>query len=333
MASCGQLVAGSATPGQGATVDGGSGQPVAWRSSIPGVSQRDGAPASLGLPGRGLHAASTGEAGGQGDRVGPPIGPAGDGRSGGWRHCWVVPWRAIALALVALVAIVGVARAAGVHAGAAPGTVASGTVAPGWGPVAGGSVTASSAPDPLGGSVAASSAPLASGPDAAPGDQSPDWWAVLAELDRRRVHALSAANTALLSSFAQPGSPAWEEDATLLADLSARGVHPQGLSSRVLAVERVDRDGPVSRLQVVDQRTGYSMVNSLGEVVQRVEAAGPRRWAVTLSRMAPVGTGPAPGAGMVPESSAPPSPSSGPDPGWRVTRVTPVGSEASDDVP
>ena len=39
---------------------------------------------------------------------------------------------------------------------------------------------------------------------------SPDWWAVLAELDRRRARALSALDSDLIEDYAQPGSAAWD---------------------------------------------------------------------------------------------------------------------------
>lgn len=307
-------------------MDGESIEPVGWHSSIPGVSQRDGAPASLGLAGRGVHSPSVG-AGEQRGGGGSPIGPAGDGRSGGRRRGRVVPWRALVLAVVSLAAIVGVGRAAGVDAGVAPGTLDST-----WGPPAAGDGSTLEAgggsavmPDPVGTSSPGSPTQGVAAPVAEPGDESPDWSKVLAELDARRVLTLTEMDPGLLSTYAQPGSTAWEEDSALLADLSGRGVRPQGLASRILAVEGVDADSLQARLRVVDVRTGYSMVDTGGAVVQEVEPAGPRRWTVTLSRLSPAVGDPDPaGPEEFPEASAEPTRSAGLDPGWRVSSVAPV---------
>ena len=69
-----------------------------------------------------------------------------------------------------------------------------------------------------------------------------------------------------------------------MSDLQERGLRPQGLTSRVLAVERSERQGERARVQVVDQRSAYSLVDAQGSVVERVPQAGLTRWWVTLSR-------------------------------------------------
>ena len=96
-------------------------------------------------------------------------------------------------------------------------------------------------------------------------------------------------------------------------------------------METVDHDGAQARLQVVDERAGYSMIDANGAVVQQVESAGPRRWTVTLVRPAPAATDPdpvdpgeAPEGGDPPEGSVVPGAASGRDPGWRVAAVEPV---------
>ncbi len=290
-------------------MDGGSDGPIGWRSSIPGVHQRDGAPAALGLTGRGMRGPSMGEAGVRHDDGDPTAGPAGDRRSSGRGRGWSVPWRAIGLAMVALVAIVGVARAAGIDAGVAARTGGSGD---------GAAVTGDPVRSPSPASLTPGAAEQVAGSQE---PESPDWWAVLAELDARRVRTLTQLAPALLPTYAQAGSRAWEEDAALLADLTGRGLRPQGLASRVLAVERVTHDGAQARLQVVDERTGYSLADSTGAVVAQVEPAGPRRWAITLSRL--------PGG---PQGGDPPGQPSERDPGWRVVAVAPVGSGESGDI-
>jgi hypothetical protein len=187
--------------------------------------------------------------------------------AGGWRR---KPWRAIALAGLALVVVVGIARVAetgAVGAGARTGwELAGGT--------AGGAVPGSTAQAPRPGPEAVN--------DSSTG--SPDWWAVLAELDRRRGRALSALDSDLIAHYALRGSAAWESDAALLADLRARGLRPQGLTSRVVAVERSEGSGDRVRVQVVDQRSAYTLVDAQGAVVESVPEAGLTRWWVTLTR-------------------------------------------------
>lgn len=290
-----------------------------WRSTIPGVSQRDGAPATLGLAAWGLghggaQAAARGgaasgragestQAGGMRDGGPRGFGPAGPSRP---RHG--LPWRAITLGGLALLAILGVARVAGAEG---PGLgigweQARGVGAVGW--VAGtDEPDVSGSPGPTVGSEPAPPPTPTVVPDApnAPSSGRPDWWEVLAELDRRRARALTALDADLVADYARPQSAAWSADTELVADLRARGQRPQGLVSRVLAVERAELRGGQARVQIVDQRSAYSLVDAHGEVVESVPAAGLTRWSVTL---APEPTDPA---------------------GWRVVDVAQVNPDAA----
>jgi hypothetical protein len=114
------------------------------------------------------------------------------------------------------------------------------------------------------------------------GADPPDWWEVLAELDGRRAVALTALDPDLIADYAEPGSPAWSADAALVADLRERGLRPQGLTSRVLAVERSERRGEQVQVQIVDQRSAYTLLDAGGSVVESVPEAGLTRWWVTL---------------------------------------------------
>ncbi len=172
-----------------------------------------------------------------------------------------LPWRALALAALALVAVLGVARVSGADAGG-PAPVA----AESWDPVP----------------TAQTATPARPDPENALTSESPDWWQVLAELDRRRARALTALDPDLLADYAQSGSPAWSADAALVSDLRERGLRPQGLTSRVLAVERSERQGGRAKVQVVDQRSAYTLVDAQGSVVELVPQAGLTRWWVTL---------------------------------------------------
>ncbi|HYN57444.1 MAG TPA: hypothetical protein VES03_09625 [Motilibacterales bacterium] len=250
---------------------GGSDERVEWRSSIPGVSQREGAPVSLGIVASGVRGSSRVTGGDQDD--------SRAGRGATHRGGRGLPWRAAGLGVLGLVAILGVARVAGAEGG--PSAAAEPTASPGETQGSAGSPGASGGP----------------GPSAAPasGDvlvaEPPDWWAVLAELDRRRSATLAALDLDSLADHAQPGSPAWDADAALLADLQERGLHPRGISLPVLAVERVARQGGQVQLQIVDQRSAYELVDAQGSVLDRVEPAAPTRWSVTLRQESEGGRG------------------------------------------
>ena len=254
-------------------MDGGRSAAAQWRSSIPGVWQQEGAPATLGIV----------ASGGRG-RQSRPGGTLVGGQARGWRR---QPWRAIGLAGLALVVVVGIARAA--ETGAAGAGARTGWELAGGTAVGDGDGEGQAGPGSSPGEAPANVAEAPrTGPEAV-NDRttgSPDWWAVLAELDQRRGRALSALDSDLIKDYAQPGSAAWDSDAALLADLRARGLRPQGLNSRVVAVERSEGSGGRVQVQVVDQRSAYTLVDARGAVVESVPEAGLTRWWVTLIRHA-----------------------------------------------
>ncbi len=306
-----------------------------WLSPAPGVFRRTAAPEGLGALRRMAWAAAP-----QGDT------PSSGRRAGGGL------WRVVGVGVVAVFVILALARVAGTGPGA--GAAPVGWEPPGAEP----SAVASSGAEPSSSSLpmaqSRSSSPAAPSPSGATGSESaavpatpaipsahpgePDWWSVLAELDRRRAVALAATDPALLGDYAQPGTPAWESDEALVADLSARGLHPDGLTTHVLAIERVDRDGPEVTIWAVDRRSGYALVDDAGETVQAVDPGLASRWAITLARVAADGAtpdeaapdaagpgDPGPTAGVVRDPAdrgeRPADPGS--DPGWRVVQVVP----------
>lgn len=306
-----------------------------WLSPAPGVFRRAAAPEGLGAIG--------GVA-----RVAPP---QGDAPSSGRRARGGL-WRVVGVGVVAVVVILGLARVAGTgpgagavpvgweSSGAEPSAVVSSGVEPSSDsrPMAQSRPSSPAAPSPSGatGSVAAPVPATPTAPSAHPGE--PDWWSVLAELDRRRAMALAATDPALLGEYAQLGSPAWESDEALVSDLSARGLQPEGLTTHVLAIERVDRDGAEVAIWAVDRRSGYTLLDDAGEMVQAVEPGLPSRWAITLAQVAPDGATPdeagadaagpdepdrTAGAGGDPADRGERPVAHGSDPGWRVVRVVP----------
>ena len=260
-------------------MDGGWSDPAGWRSSIPGVSQREGAAVSLGIVATEGRPSSRATGGGRDEsRAGRP-GVTRAGRRTGRR--------AVGLAVLGLAAILGIAQVAGnvgigpVDAGAEAGWQGDGQ-GDGEGEPRLAAEPSGASSEPGGSARSGGAALLASvGVLLA---EPPDWWAVLAELDRRRTATLGGLDLDALADHALPAAPAWDADAALLADLQERGLRPRGLTSRVLAVERADRQGDRARLLIVDQRSAYELVDAEGEPIDRVDAAVPTRWAVTLQR-------------------------------------------------
>ena len=234
-------------------------------------------------------------------------------------------WRAVGLAVLGLAAILGIAQVVGnvgigpVDAGADAGADA-GWQGEGQGEGQGEPRLAaepSGASSEPGGSARSGGAALPASVGVLLAEP-PDWWAVLAELDRRRTATLGALDLDALAEHALPAAPAWDADAALLADLQERGLRPRGLTSRVLAVERADRQGDRARLLIVDQRSAYELVDAEGEPIDRVDAAVPTRWAVTLQRATAephewrlVDVVPAPEPSPAEPSPAEPSPAEG----------------------
>ena len=116
----------------------------------------------------------------------------------------------------------------------------------------------------------------------APSAGPPDWWEVLAELDRRRARALTALDPDLLADYAQPGSAAWSADTALVADLGSGGCARRGSTSRVLAVERSEHGGAgaASRSSTSARRTPSSMPRGRSSRACRRPASpgGRSRW-------------------------------------------------------
>lgn len=284
-----------------------------WLSPTPGVFRRACAPEGLGvLRGAARVAAPQLDAPSSGRRAGSGL------------------WRVAGVAVVAVVVVIlGLARVTGTGHGA-------GAVPVGWEPSGSSGPTAESRSSSRAASgvagTAAAAVPVESiAPSAHPGE--PDWWSVLAGLDHRRAVALAATDPALLGDYAQPGSPAWESDEALVSDLSARGLRPEGLSTHVLAIERVERDGPRVTIWAVDRRSGYALIDDRGETVQAVEPGLPSRWAITLAHVAPARAtpdaagqdepGPTPSAVTDPADRGPRPVDPASDPGWRVVEVVP----------
>ena len=320
-------------------VDGGGPVPAAWRSSIPGVYQREGATASLGVvvrDGGATGPAIKGRTAGDRDwSSGAAGGPAHRRiglRAGPRRGRRVVGFAALALAFLGVVLVARMVPPPGADPAAA-WELPAGTDAPDAPEAPLGAQGSDAAPEvdpgpeqgpgdeaadivPNGGAGVQASGVGIGGADRLAGqDEEPDWWEVLAVLDARRAEVLVSGDESGLSGYAAPGSPAWLTDEAMLANLESQGVRPAGLESRILAIEVVSEVDVGVALQVVDLRSGYDLVEeSTGESVGYVEPAGATRWTITL---APLDLAQDVGPGL-PEAS--PTPGE-PDPGWRVVSV------------
>ncbi len=368
----GDRAAGIDTPGgdTAAGIDTPGGEPGGWRSSEPGVHQlgRTGA-AALGPGGRGRGSAEAGAAGWV-ESVRLAERPDGAGRwrftaVGRWGAPPRGRARAVVLALALVAAVIGAARlvqppgvaasvpAPGISAAAQAGdrgrddgrSLGVGAEVPdapgeaqatqGSTPGALGEPAGTPASGPSGATASSGPGQSTSPPAVAgaePALQGVDWWSVVAELDARRSEALETADPAGLAGYAQPGSAAWRADEALIADLAARGLRPLGLRAAVMAIERAEVAGSEVRLQVVDQRSAYDLIDVDGSVHSRVEAAGPARWSIVLAPVQPR-EGEAPGASdpaVAPgtDADAEPDPERAGvepevavDPGWRVVSV------------
>ncbi len=277
---------------------------MGWRSSSEGVHHRDGVAATLGAAACGGPAVVVGGGGAAGTATTDGANPSGsDGRGGPLPEAQVrartaagsspqlapdvggrVPWRALALSGVVLACIVAalVLRPAGpaaqgpqeldrgqhavVPSAATPGPDSREPRVAQW---------ATPTPEVPGAGVS-SDVPARSG--------GPDWWATLAELDARRTDALASGDPSRIAGYALPGSPAAEADRSLMRGLAERELRPEGLGSRVLAIESEEQVAEGVLLRVVDLRSGYDLVSAAtGDVVQHVAAAPATRWAVTLA--------------------------------------------------
>lgn len=118
-----------------------------------------------------------------------------------------------------------------------------------------------------------------------------DWAAVLVELDAARAAAFAAVDPLLLGDVDVDDSPALRRDAATLDALGAAGLHAEGLSTVVVAVRAVGGAGEQVRLQVVDERSAYHLVDDKGRVVETRPAAGRAGWRVDLQRWPDAGVG------------------------------------------
>ncbi len=280
-----------------------SGEETLWFELAPGVLARVDAPvprarggARPGGVARGSPPGAAGPTAGSGGAAPPvalrgvargsPRGSAGTGRwaRARWRRGDAgrarVPRLRVPGRVLALLAVVVLTVSVGIGVSARPAGSPGGALGPGWGDTS--DATAAGSAGPASDPTAAGSA--GSAPDAnAAGAGEPDWWALLAELDAARTAALVARDPGAVAGYAVPDSAAWRADTDLIAELRRLALAPQGLATRLVAVEEVRREsGGAAVVTLVDQRSAYGLLDPQGRTVAQVPASGSRRWQVDL---------------------------------------------------
>ncbi len=276
------------------------------------------------------------------------VGHARDG--GGQRSRRIVRWVVLAVLVLAVAlvlrGVVAVAMESRAASGAGPGE--SGAAESGAAESAETLLPSLASIGSTGAKGAAGSA--AAGEGGQTPSETPDWWSVLGALDLRRTAALTGVDAAALDGYLVPDSAAWATDARLIEELAAARLHPQGLSTTILAVERIiesgatgsgadasadrgepttepaaggagdlepptatERDVGAVELVLVDSRSAYALVDESGEVVQEISAAPDRRWWVTVE--------PAAAGDEEPDDMTSRDAAAVDDPGWRISEV------------
>jgi hypothetical protein len=110
------------------------------------------------------------------------------------------------------------------------------------------------------------------------------WVSVVQSLAAARSRAFADADPSLLASVYVAGSSAYSTDLATLRSLVGRGLRAQGFATTVSQV-RVERaDASTARLHVVDQLSGYTLVDSSGVAHGRGPPRGRRVYTMSLRR-------------------------------------------------
>ena len=266
-----------------------SGEETLWFELAPGVLARVDAPVPRARGG----AASGGVAPGTVGVAAPAAGSGGVARGSAGTGPWArarwrrgeagrarVPRMRVPGRVLALLAVVVLTVSVGIGVSARPAGSPGGALGPGWGGAPDATAAGSA------GSASDATAPGSAGPapvgDAA-GAGERDWWALLAELDAARTAALVARDPGAVAGYAVPDSAAWRADTDLISELRRLALAPQGLATRLVAVEEVRHEsGGAATVTLVDQRSAYGLLDPQGRTVAQVPASGSRRWQVDL---------------------------------------------------
>jgi hypothetical protein len=96
-----------------------------------------------------------------------------------------------------------------------------------------------------------------------------------------RSRAFADGDPSLLASVYVAGSPAYDTDLETVRSLVGRGLRAQGFTTTVTQVQLEQVDASTARLHVVDELSGYTLVDAAGVV--RGRGAGRTQRAYTMS--------------------------------------------------
>jgi hypothetical protein len=107
----------------------------------------------------------------------------------------------------------------------------------------------------------------AAAPAPAPSPKPAPWPRIVAHLDFLRAQAWLAGDPTLLSKVYEPTATGVDLDRAELGVLAARSLRARGFTATVEQATELSSDAGVVTLRVVDRISGYTVVNSNGEVV------------------------------------------------------------------
>jgi hypothetical protein len=119
------------------------------------------------------------------------------------------------------------------------------------------------------------------GSSASPSRANP-WMSVVQSLAATRSRAFVEADPSLLGSVYVAGAPAYDTDRATVQSLASRGLRAQGFATTIEQV-RVEQAGATSaRLHVIDELSGYTLVDATGAAHGRGPPRGGRAYTMSL---------------------------------------------------
>jgi hypothetical protein len=112
------------------------------------------------------------------------------------------------------------------------------------------------------------------------------WTAVISHLDELRAQAFSEANAGLLAAVYAPGTSAYAADLNTVNSLVSRGLRAQGFTATVDDVSVESATATTEQLRVVDELTGYTLVDASGRVEGRGAPRPARAFTMELADVA-----------------------------------------------
>jgi eukaryotic-like serine/threonine-protein kinase len=136
------------------------------------------------------------------------------------------------------------------------------------------------------GHIAAAALPVASPQPSVPAPPPPasGWTSVVQSLATSRSRAFAEADPSLLASVYLAGSSAYDMDRATVQSLLGRGLRAQGFATTVEQVRVEQASASAARLHVVDELSGYTLVDGSGAAHGRGPPRGRRAYTMSLRR-------------------------------------------------